>query len=79
MMTYYWVYEDDSTNRARLHKATCSRYNDGVVAPALGAQDEEPPQPGHVIHRVGVPTGAIGYHPLQGLGLWGGGLGDSFQ
>ena len=28
-MTYYWVYEDDSTNRARLHKATCSRCNDG--------------------------------------------------
>ena len=28
-MTYYWVDEDDSTNRARLHKATCSRCNDG--------------------------------------------------
>ena len=29
MMTYYWVYEDDSTNRARLHKATCCCCNDG--------------------------------------------------
>ncbi len=28
-MTYYWVYEDDSTIRARLHKATCSRCNYG--------------------------------------------------
>ena len=26
----------------------------GVVAAALGAQDEEPPEPGHVVHGVGV-------------------------
>ena len=25
----YWVYEDDQTDRARVHKATCSRCNDG--------------------------------------------------
>ena len=25
----YWVYEDDPTNRARVHKATCSRCNEG--------------------------------------------------
>ena len=25
----YWVYEDDPTNRARVHKAKCSRCNDG--------------------------------------------------
>ena len=29
MMTYYWVYEDDGTNRVRVHNATCSRCNDG--------------------------------------------------
>lgn len=25
----YWVYEDDPTNRVRVHKASCSRCNDG--------------------------------------------------
>ena len=25
----YWVYEDDPTNRARVHKAACSHCNDG--------------------------------------------------
>ena len=25
----YWVYEDDATNRARVHRAMCSRCNDG--------------------------------------------------
>ena len=25
----YWVYEDDPTNRVRVHKATCGHRNDG--------------------------------------------------
>ena len=25
----YWVYEDGPTNRARVHRATCNRCNDG--------------------------------------------------
>ena len=25
----YWVYEDDPTNRTRIHMATCNRCNDG--------------------------------------------------
>ena len=28
-MMHYWVYEDDPTNRVRVHKAICSRCNDG--------------------------------------------------
>ena len=25
----YWVYEDDPTNRVRIHKAACSRCKEG--------------------------------------------------
>ena len=56
----------------RLTAATFSRVSfafRGVVAAALGPQDEEPPEPGHVIHRVGVAAGAVGDLPL---GLRGG-------
>ena len=36
----------------------------GVVAAALGAPDEEPPEPGHVVYGVGVAAGAVGDLPL---------------
>ena len=44
----------------------------GIVAAALGPQDEEAVQAGHVVHGVGVAAGAVGDHAGQGLGLGGG-------
>ena len=44
----------------------------GVVAATFGPQDQEPLEPGHVIHGVGVAAGAVGDLPLvQRLGLRG--------
>ena len=51
----------------------------GVVAAALGAQDQEPAQPGEVVHRVGVAPGAVGDHAGQRLGLGRRGQGDTVQ
>ena len=41
----------------------------GVVAAAPGAQDQEPSEPGEVVHRIGVASGAVGDHARQRLGL----------
>ena len=42
----------------------------GVVAAVLGAQGEEPPEPGHVIHGVGVAAGvSYGFKVIKNYGL----------